>query len=106
MAEIRSREFWERHVAACEASGEKRAAYCRRHDLNYWTFNAWRGRLRSAASGLTSSRQALVPVVIRSSPAVSPVMLELRVGARMTLSVPTSVDAVWLGAVLREASTC
>jgi hypothetical protein len=90
-------------VAAWEASGEKLAPYCRRHGLNYWTFREWRKRLRPMAA---SKRQALVPVMVRALPAISAATLELRVGARMTLSVPTSVDAVWLGTVLREASSC
>ena len=101
MAQIRSRAFWERHVAAWEACGEKLAPYCRRHGLNYWTCREWRKRLRPMAA---ASRQALV--MISSLPAIAAATLELRVGARMTLSVPTSVDAVWLGTVLREASSC
>ena len=106
MAEAETRAFWERHVAACEASGWTRAAYCRRHELKIWQLKYWRRQLRPKVPQVALPRQALVPVMVRSLPAVSPVMLELRVGARMTLSVPSSVDAVWLGSVLREASSC
>ncbi|MDQ3024794.1 MAG: IS66 family insertion sequence element accessory protein TnpB [bacterium] len=105
MAEIKSRAFWEAHVSACEASGSKRAAYCRRHELNYWTFNEWRRRLGSTAAMAGASRQALVPVMVSSARPTAGT-LELCVGDQVRLSLPASVDAVWLGALLRSAAAC
>jgi transposase-like protein len=106
MAEIRSREFWAQHVAACAASGLSRAAYCRQHDLNYWTFNDWRRRSGSErpTSVATAQHQSLVPVVVTSAPTAT--ALELRVGDQVRLSLPLSVDSAWLGALLRATSGC
>lgn len=105
MAEIHSVTFWESHVAACEASGEKFAAYCRRLQLNYWTFREWRKRLRRPIdSAKAPVRQALVPVIVEASAPLA--VLEVRVGTQLAMSVPTSVDAVWLGTVLRAAGSC
>lgn len=105
MAESRSRAFWEAHVLACEASGSTRAGYCRRHGLKCWTFKYWRQRLRPAGTAATASHQALVPVMVSS---VLPVAgtLELCVGDQVRLLLPTSVDAAWLGALLRSAAAC
>jgi transposase-like protein len=107
MAEIRSREFWAQHVAACAASGLSRAAYCRRHDLSYWTFNDWRRRVESAQPRpvSTAQHQSLVPVVL-SSTRPTAAMLELRVGDQVRLSLPASVDAAWLGSLLRSVAAC
>lgn len=87
MAENHSRAFWQSHVAACEASGEKLADCCRRLRLNYWTFRELRKRLRPIGAAATSKRQALVPVMVRASPAVSPLVLELRVGGAVFMAV-------------------
>ncbi len=105
MVEIKSRAFWEAHVSACEASGSTRAAYCRRHELNYWTFNDWRQRLRPVVPVATVSGQALVPVMVSSARPTAGT-LELYVGDQVRLSLPASVDAVWLGALLRSAAAC
>jgi transposase-like protein len=105
MAVIKSRAFWSQHVAACATSGLSRAAYCRQHDLSYWTFNDWRRRLGSTGSSATSPRQALVPVMMTSAPSTAGA-LELRVGDQVRLSLPASVDAAWLGSLLRSAAAC
>lgn len=104
MAERKSKEFWQGHVAAFDASGERRAAYCRRHGLNFWTFDGWRRRLR----GTASPELGLVPVMVDSPcpPRATPTVIEVRVGSDVSLSVPTSVDANWLGTLLRKAASC
>ena len=94
--------FWKRHVVAFEAGKETRAAYCRRHGLNYWTFESWRRRLRHDAA----RSQALVPVVVESgTPFGSALSVDVRVGS-VAVSIPASVDAVWLGTLLRTVATC
>lgn len=109
MARQQSMEFWARHVAAMETSGLTRAAYCRRHGLNYGTLYGWWRRLRqgdATVSPVGQTGQALVPVMVATPPHPTPALLEIRVGAQVVVSVPTSVDAVWLGALLRAVSGC
>ena len=108
MAGKQSRAFWEQHVAACEASGSTRAAYCRWHSLKVCSFKYWRIRLRSlatATTAATATRQALVPVIL-STPPPATTALELCVGDQVRLSLPASVDAMWLGTLLRLAAAC
>ena len=107
MAERTSREFQEIHVAACEASGETRVAYCRRVGLSLWTFrNGWRAlRPVTARRPMRGATQSLVPLMVQAHPPAA-TLLELRVGGQVSLSVPASVDAAWLGAVLRAAAAC
>lgn len=102
MAARKSKAFWERHTVAIEASGLTRAAYCRRHGLNYGTMYGWQRRLRG---GEGTALQALVPVVVAPS-AQSAALVEIRVGPQVTVSVPTSVDPSWLGRLLHVVSTC
>lgn len=106
MAERKSRDFWQQHVAAFEASGERRAAYCRRHGLNFWTFDGWRRRLQASAATERTPGQLLVPVMIDAPCPPHANMLEVRVGIGVRMSVPISVDAAWLGTLLRAASSC
>jgi hypothetical protein len=107
MARQKSKGFWERHVVALETSGLTRAAYCRRHGLNYGTMCFWWRRLRGGKGAAAGTRQALVPVMVATSPPrTTTALLEIRVGAQVTVSVPTSVDAMWLGALLRAVSAC
>lgn len=106
MARQKSREFWGRHVAALATSGLTRAAYCRRHGLNYGTMCLWWRRLRGGHGTATRTRQALVPVMVATPPHTTMALLEIRVGAQVVISVPTSVDAAWLGALVRAVSTC
>lgn len=102
MAERKSKEFWQGHVAAFDASGERRAAYCRRHGLSFWTFDGWRRRLRDNAA----PEPALVPVMVESPCSPRATVIEVRVGSDVCLSVPTSVEAAWLGTLLRKAASC
>ena len=105
MAGKQSRAFWEQHIAACEAIGSTQAGYCRRHGLKYWTFKDWRQRLRPVTTATTASLQTLVPVMVSSAlPAAG--TLELCVGDHVRLSLPSSVDAVWMGVLLRSAAAC
>lgn len=103
MAKHRGKAFWSRHVAAAGASGMSRAAYCRRHGFNYKTFLRWAGRL-----GVTrteeSSRQSLVPLSVVAVPRGDDVALCLRVASDVELSIPLSIDARWLGELLRAVA--
>ena len=102
MAKRKTEAFWTQHVAAFEASGASRAAYCRRHALNYWTFDGWRRRLQCRVPA-----QALVPLMVESAGPVRPAeAIELRVDGRVSVTVPTSVDPVWLGQLLRTVAAC
>lgn len=94
MGKHRSEAFWRDHLERFEDSGLTRAAYCRQHRLATHRFDYWRRRL---ASGLS---RALVPVVVSAPAAGSG--LEVEVG-EARLSVPASVDPIWLGRLLRAA---
>jgi transposase-like protein len=106
MAIRRSRQFWARQLAAAESSGMTKAAYCRQHGLDYRTFYRWFRRMGDAATAPAAS-QALVPIAVRApSPMVQPPAMTLRIGADVSLSIPTSVDAGWLATLMRAASAC
>ncbi|MCB1632230.1 MAG: hypothetical protein KDI23_10385 [Pseudomonadales bacterium] len=101
MATHRGMEFWSRHVAAAGGSGLSRAAYCRRHGLGYKTFLRWVDRLGSDGAP-SPAQQSLVPVSIVSGPLSDEASLSLRVASGVVLTIPRSVDARWLGELLRS----
>ena len=94
MGKHRSEEFWRDHLARFVDGGLSRAAYCRQHRLAMHSFDYWRRRLAA------DSVRALVPVVV-SEPSVA-TELHVQIG-QARVSVPSSVDPVWLGRLLRAA---
>lgn len=94
MGKHRSEAFWRDHLVRFADSGLSRAAYCRQHQLVVHRFDYWRRRLGGGTS------RSLVPVVV-SEPAVAS-GLEVQVGVAR-LALPSSVDPVWLGRLLRAA---
>ena len=101
MAGHRGRVFWSRHVGAAEGSGLSRAAYCRQHGLDYGTFRRWARRV-AAEPPARSDAQALVPLRVSTRQDDSDGALRLEVGPGAVLTLPRSIDARWLGALLRE----
>lgn len=104
MAKHRGKAFWLRHVAAVGSSGLSKAAYCRRHGIKYKTFLRW-ARRDGAAREMPPTIQSLVPVSVVGVPAYDGIPLSLRVASDVVLTIPRSVDARWLGELLR-AVTC
>lgn len=105
MAKHKPRQFWAAHVAAAGASGTNKAAYCRHQGLDYKSLLRWGCRLRHE-DDTPSTSQSLVPVAIREVAPGRPATLSLRIGSDISLSMPTSIDAVWLGTVLRTVAAC
>lgn len=104
MATHRGREFWVRNVMAADSSGLSRAAYCRQQGLGYKTFLRWVDRLGSDDAP-SPARQSLVPVSVVSALSPDDASLRLRVASDVVLTIPRSVDARWLGELLRSL-TC
>lgn len=104
MAKHKSHEFWTAHIQAAQVSGTSKAEYCRQHGLDYKTLLRRITRGRRCREG---SPQSLVPVAVRAA-ALAPdsAVMTLRIGPDIALSIPASADAVWLGRLLRAASTC
>jgi hypothetical protein len=110
---------WSQRMAAFEASGQPRRAWCRAQGLSINTFGYWRHRLRDGAAATTavSSRPkrprgagkrttmaaGLVPVVVRSAPASAPASIAMAIelewpsGLRMKATLGTAD----LGALVR-----
>lgn len=105
MARHKPKQFWITHVAAAEAGGTNKAAYCRQHGLDYKSLLRWCRRLRHRDDAPSAS-QSLVPVAIREVAPGRPATLSLSIGSDISLSMPTSIDAVWLGTVLRTVAAC
>ncbi len=93
--------FWSRHVAAVTGSGLSKAAYCRRHALNRKTFYRWAARVHGNLADPPQPAQSLVPLSVAASPAAAMDALSLQWGAGVALTIPRSVDARWLAALLR-----
>lgn len=105
MARRRGKEFWFQQIEAASGSGVSVAAYCRQQGLNYKTFLRWRAHLDPGTPGRVRS-PPLIPLSIRaSSPGDAP-SLRLEMGGGVVLTLPPSVDAGWLGALLRAVSAC
>ena len=107
MAKHKPRQFWAAHVAAAQASRTSKADYCREHGLDYKTLLRWISRFRFRGAAQTQTQmQSLVPMAIRGTQAADNATLMLRIGPDVSLSVPASTDAAWLGKLLRAVSTC
>ena len=100
--------LWSTRMAAFEASGQPRRAWCAAQGLNVNTFGYWRHRLGElAAADPREPATALVPITVRSRSALLPpptsvIELEWPNGLRLrtTLGVPE------LGALVRALSPC
>lgn len=101
--------LWLQRMAAFEASGQRRRAWCAAQGLNVNTFGYWRHRLGElAAAAPPEPATALVPIAVRSrsallpTPTTSVIELEWPGGLRLrtTLGVPE------LGALVRALSPC
>jgi transposase-like protein len=99
----RAQAFWRRHVAAFEASGQTRAAYCSAHPLSGSTLDYWRRRLRSERDGTTgkASLPAFVPVQIKAAtPDLDRAAVVLDWPGGMRMHVARDADPAWLAQVL------
>ena len=101
--------LWSKRIAAFEASGQRRGAWCAAQGLNVNTFGYWRHRLGELASAEPRMpATALVPISVRRMsallPTTSPPVVELEwpngLRLRTTLGVPE------LGALVRALSPC
>jgi hypothetical protein len=103
MAKHRGRLQWSNHVEAAARSGLSKAAYCRRHGLVYKTFLRWEALLDRAAFG-APSEQSLVPLTVTTSTTGDASSMRLQVGDGVVLVIPLTVDARWLGELMRAAA--
>ena len=102
MAKQRDRLERSKHVEAAARSGLSKAAYCREHRLVYKTFLRWVAQLDESASGVPKE-QSLVPLAVATSTGDgSP--LKLQVGDSVVLMVPRTIDARWLGELMRTVA--
>lgn len=103
--------LWLERMAAFEASGQPRRAWCAAQGVNVNTFGYWRHRLGDlAAAEPQKPATALVPITVSSqsamlptpTPSTSVIELEWPNGLRLrtTLGVPE------LGALVRALSPC
>lgn len=101
----RTRAIWERHVAAFEAGGQTRDAYCSAHGLSRSTLDYWRRRLRSERSpGKCPARNAspatFVPVRVAPMGGADRVAAVLHCSGGIRMAVARDADPVWLAQVL------
>lgn len=81
--------LWSQRMAAFDASGQSRRAWCKSQGLSVATFGYWRGRLgdradatanaltrprwsRGASDKISAATATVVPVVVRSASPIAP----------------------------------
>jgi hypothetical protein len=94
--ERRSLAEWKQLLHECERSGLSQREFCRRREINYWTFLDSKKRLVAQESS-----GGFVEIRSREAPAVAGSM-RLSV-AGVAIEVSGSVDEAQLAAVLRAA---
>lgn len=67
--------FWQAHVAAWQASGLTRKAYCQEQALQYSAFGYWARKLRSQGNDRQATTPGFVPVTL--APAEGSLVLTL-----------------------------
>lgn len=92
------RTTWSRRIRAWERSGQSRVAFCTARRLNVHTFDYWRRALRAAS--------ALVPVVVKSSPATAASPIDVLLPNGVRLQVPPGCDPASLRSLVEILRTC
>lgn len=108
MAKTEKERLWTQRMVAWERSGIGRRAWCAANGLSVYTFDYWRGRLRSRAVSKPRLRQRLVPVVVKSAPAApaAAVTIEIALPGGIALRAPATVETRWLAALVHEIGQC
>jgi len=115
--------YWRRKVAELESSGLSRAAFCRRHRINYQTMTYWIKRLRddgirsSGEEGFRSrhrgdARFVEVPVSAVGGPAMNALAVkalavyEVRLGGGRSIWVGGDFESEALVRLIRTVESC
>lgn len=116
--------LWSQRMAAFEASGQPRRAWCKAQGLSLGTFGYWRRRLcdRAGATGVVAAElkqscglgkrptmtAGLVPVVVRGVPlsASASVVASVELAWPNGLRLTTTLGIVELGTLVRSLSPC
>lgn len=104
--DIEKRQYWEGQIEAWMASGLTQRTFCEREQLKRPTFDYWRRRIKTdmppesrPEQRKTAPPMTLVPVQVASAAEVASLALHSPGGWRLTL--PSSVDAAWLAALMQ-----
>jgi len=104
---------WRRRVAELEASGLSRAAFCRRHRINYQTMTSWVKRLRDERRpGRPKTEQAprasgaagFVEVAVAGS--IGATSYEVVLGDHRSIRVGADFDGEVLARLIRIVTSC
>lgn len=111
--------LWAQRMAAFEASGQPRRAWCEAQGLSVNTFGYWRHRLRDRAAAVPErpkrSRRTgkpatvatgLVPVVVRTAPVAASMPTAVELEWPSGLRLKTALGIADLGALVRSLSAC
>ncbi len=88
--------LWEKRVSSWRSSGLSQRAWCLRHGVSSQTFGYWCRRL--------SSRDAMLPVVVRGEDASAPV--EVVLGNGVCLRLPSAMSGEALSRGLQVLRAC
>jgi len=64
----RSRQWWKKHLEACEQSGKTLSEYAKENDINPGNFYAWKGKLRRKETEAVENRVSLSEMVPEKQP--------------------------------------
>jgi len=101
--------YWQQKVAELESSGLSRAAFCRRHRINYQTMTWWIKRLGDTHR---MARFVEVPVSAVCGRAVSalaadaPAVYEVRLGGDRSIRVGNDFESEALVRLIRTVESC
>jgi len=101
--------YWRQKVAELESSGLSRAAFCRRHRINYQTMTGW---IRRLGDTHRAARFVEVPVPAVGGRAVSapaadtPAMYEVRLGGGQSIRVGNDFESESLVRLIRTVESC
>ncbi len=107
-ADAEKERVWTQRMAQWERSGIGRRTWCAANGVKVSTFDYWRRRLRARRSTKASPRQRLVPVVVKSESIAtgSAATIEIALSRGIELRAAATVEARWLGALVREIEAC
>jgi len=90
-------EYWQRHIAAWEQSGQTQKAFCLAHDLDYYRFGYWRRKFLESDEAKNNPPSDFVPVSYQPSGAdcIPGLSLMLPSGLRIQGIAPENLPLVY-----------
>ena len=82
-------QHWKKHVARYSGTSMTQREYCRKNDINYWTFNTWKRKL--SEKNCKGSLVEIPAGKVRDIPCI-PLTIELEINRSLKINLSQGFD--------------